>query len=165
MSYRRSTVKSVQTGSIVLHSATSNTFALGTAVDKNYSAIILTAVTTDSGSGAADINACRVELTDGATVTAFVNTADLSTRIVYFTVIQFFPFVLLQAVQHLSFTGPTQSITAVGAKASWFPGGCTTTDTGGTAKGMVGGGELTSTTVVTKRDSPSRVAGCVVDFK
>jgi hypothetical protein len=166
MSYRASAIKSVQTVTIAISGVTSNTATLGTAVDKNYSVVIITGLSTNSSAaGSGSINAISVRLTNGTTVTAIVNTADGATRTVYATVIEFFPHTMKQTVQHLAFLAATQSITAVGSKAVLFSGMMSTPDAGGDST-LMGGSELTSSTVVTRRgDAGASVSCCVADFK
>jgi hypothetical protein len=167
VSYRNSAIKSIQTVAISLSSVTSNTATLGTTVDKNYSIIMLTGYSTDSSANDSAIDACSVALTNGTTVTARVNTVNGSTRVVYATVIEFFPHAMKQPVQHFSFTAASAAlVTAVGAKAAVFSGGFTS-PAGGTDNTIVGGLDLTSTTTVTRRGTGASgtVYGCVADFK
>lgn len=167
MAYRASGIKIIQRGSITLNNVTSGTFSLPTAVIKNNSIIEVTGVNVTGTTTDSSKTAMRAELTSGTTVTGFVNTVEASNHIIYFTVTEFYPWLLAQAVQHLSFSTSTQSITAVGTKAKLSSGGFTTTAASGTlASETLGGSELTSTTLVTRRSAAGgTVACCVADFK
>jgi hypothetical protein len=164
MSYRYSAIKSIQTVAVGVSGTTTVDTALGTTVDRNYAVAMITATTTGSGANNPAIDACSVQLTSNTNVRVNVNTADGSTRTVYVTVIEFFPHVMKQPVQHVTVSGATATITAVGAKAVLFPGGFTTSVTTGVDNDILGGTELTASTTVTRRGAGTAQC-CVADFK
>jgi hypothetical protein len=164
VSFRYSAIKSIQTLAIGISSTTTANGTLGTAVDRNYSVVMITAVVTNSSASDPSLDAVAVQLTSGTNVQASVFTSSGSTRTVYVTVIEFFPHTMKQAVQHVSVSGSTATITAVGAKAALFPGGFTSSVSPGVDDDILGGTELTASTTVTKRGAGTAFC-CVADFK
>jgi hypothetical protein len=164
MSYRFSAIKSIQTFAVAVTGTTTVDTTLGTTVDRNYAVAVLTAVATNSGANNPSIDAVATQLTSNTNLRVDVNTADGATRTAYVTVIEFFPHTMKQAVQHVTVSGSTATITAVGAKAVLFPGGFTSTVTSGVDNDILGGTELTASTTVTKRGAGTAFC-CVADFK
>jgi hypothetical protein len=165
VSYRYSAIKSIQTFAVAMGGVATKDTTLGTTVDRNYSVVMLTAVTTNSGANNPSIDALSTELTSNTNLRVNANTADGSTHTAYVTVMEFFPHVMKQSVQHVSFNAATFTITAVGSKAVLFSGNFTSTvGAGAVDNDILGGSELTASTTVTRRGAGTTKC-CVADFK
>jgi hypothetical protein len=165
VSYRFSGIKSVQTYAVTMGGVATKNTTLSTTVDRNYSVVTLTATTTDSSANNPSIDALSAELTSNTNLRVNANTGDASTHTAYVTVTEYFPHAMKQPVQHVTVSGATATITAVGAKAVLFPGGFTSTvGAGGVDNDILVGSELTAPTTVTRRGT-GVVKCCVADFK
>lgn len=104
-------IQSIQRGTISIGTSTTSNTATISSVTKNNSIIIFDGCAAPAGGSAAHqyYNA-TVELTNGTTVTARVNSALSTTqRTVGYTVVEFVSGALAQAVQHLSLSTTTTS--------------------------------------------------------
>lgn len=92
---QNSLIKSIQEVEIAIAAAaTSNTATLGTTVDKNKSIILWNGTRLSAATNDGAQTDCRVELTNGTTVTAYVTaTGGTAIRTVRATVVEFYPFV------------------------------------------------------------------------
>lgn len=129
MSYRASSIKSIQRGTITLNTVTSNTGTI-TSVDTNYSIVELLGIKNTGTNAEIDKFAVQLVLTNATTITATMTTANAAPSIAAYQVIEYYPFVMRQNVQRGVITtagGRTATITAVGSKAFLAPSGFLTT--------------------------------------
>lgn len=123
--------------------ATSNTATLPVAVDVSRSVIRFLGYTPNGAATTPDITQCRVALTNGTTVTAFVNSTGAAGRVVSFEVIEYAPGVIKRVqrgtITTTASTNGTDTITTVDVSKSTLDYlGFTTDFTGGTDVGFCG---------------------------
>lgn len=118
---QNSLVKSIQEVEITIAAgSTSGTASLSPSVDKNKSIIPYhgTRVANSSNDGAA--LDCRVELTSGSTVTAYVNSTHTSARVVRAVVKEYYPWVIEGTVKHFTVTISSGNLTGTGGVGSFL---------------------------------------------
>ena len=149
-----SLIMSVQRGVVSIpFNGTSATSTIAAVNPDNCRLIFLNTINPSDANGPS-VNACRVELTNSTTVTAFVNSTAASTREVGFEVIEYMPGVLRRVQRGtISTSGATSgaaTITAVDmAKTTLDPLGFTSTSTVDTAQNCWFKLILTNATTVT----------------
>jgi hypothetical protein len=169
---QRSLIKSIQTGTITIASAASNT-ATVTAVDPNNS-ILLFGGNELANSTTPNIAYVRLDLTNSTTVTATRNTSSANSTTANFVLIEFYPGVIKSVQRGTIATGAaasnTATITAVNTAKAWVIGlgWSTTGTTDGATRVYFCRFELTNATTVTFRrnDATNACTGSyqVVEF-